>query len=307
MLGPRWQSRGAGQEERRAAGARPVLKPSFLFVIALATSAPAGVVVPFKWTPGQIEVDVRVAGAAATFLLDTGSEYSIVSARLARVLGLQTAPRLGREFADGVRLQVGAVDLGPQPVMVMPFETYYARGRQIDGLLGFDVFERFVVSIDFASRRLMFHTPDSFPAPQAAVHVPITFAGRLPVVEGVLRLGDGRALPARLMVDTGASQSIMLRHPYATANGIFQIAGGERTAPSLASGPRRLVEVPAEQLAVSGLTFDRPEVLAFTEPVGSAASTQTDGLIGNALLSRYTLHVDYARRRLLFEPRRIRN
>ena len=276
-------------------------------LVALAlgrAAAPAAIVVPFKWTPGQIEVDVRVAGTPATFLLDTGSEYSIVSTRLARVLGLPTAPRIGREFAEDVRLQIGAIDLVHQRVMVMPFETYYERGRRIDGLLGFDVFDRFVVSIDFAARQLAFQAPASFSPPQVAVHVPITFAGRLPVVAGLLQLGDGRSLAARLMVDTGASQSIMLRHPFATTNSLFALASGERSAPSLASGTRRLVQIPAEQLAIAGLTFDRPEVLAFAEPIGSAASTDTDGLIGNRLLSGYRLHVDYAHRRLLFEPAR---
>jgi hypothetical protein len=105
------------------------------------------------------------------------------------------------------------------------------------------------------------------------------------------------------MVDTGASQSVMLRHPFATAHELFALAKGETSAPSLASGTRRLAEIPAEQLTVAALTFDRPQVLAFSEPIGSAASTETDGLIGNTLLSRFTLYVDYARRRLLLEPR----
>jgi len=122
-------------------------------------------------------------------------------------------------------------------------------------------------------------------------------------VTGRLRLGDRRELAVRLEVDTGASQSVMLRHPFATSHDLFALATGETSAPSLASGARRLVEIPAEALALDGWTFDRPQVLAFAEPVGSAASTATDGLIGNTLLSRFVLYVDYTRRRILLEPR----
>jgi predicted aspartyl protease len=106
------------------------------------------------------------------------------------------------------------------------------------------------------------------------------------------------------MVDTGASQSVMLRHPYATANGLLGLATRETATPSLASGTRRMVELPSDHLTIGGWMFDRPQVLAFAEPVGSAAYTETDGLIGNTLLSRFTLYVDYARKRLLLEPRR---
>jgi predicted aspartyl protease len=274
-------------------------------LIGLATAGPGpdGVTVPFAWTPGQIEVAVTVNGTPATFILDTGSEYSIVSTRLAQQLRLATEPRGARDFAGGVTLGIGPLALADQRVMVMPFETYYARGRQIDGLLGYDVFDRFAVRIDWSAKTLTFWERGAFMPPRAAVHIPIVFVGRLPVVAGTLRLADGRRLDARVMVDTGASQSIMLRHPFATAHGLFALATRETSAPSLANGTRRLVEVPADELTIGAWTFDRPQVLAFTDPTGSAGSTDTDGLIGNTLLSRFTLYVDYARKRLLFEPR----
>jgi len=275
----------------------------WLAAVVLAVAAPSGVTVPFTWTPGQIEVAVSANGAAATFLLDTGSEYSIVSTRLARQLGLAVEPRGGRDFADDVAIAIGPLGLRDQRVMVMPFDTYYARGRQIDGLLGYDVFERFAVKIDWGRRTLTFWEREAFTPPAAAVDVPVVFAGRLPVVAGTIQLSADRRLPARLAVDTGASQSIMLRHPFATAHALFALAKGETSAPSLASGTRRLTEIPAEHVSIGALTFDRPQVLAFTEPIGAAASTDSDGLIGNTLLSRFTVYVDYARKRLLFEPR----
>ena len=270
---------------------------------AVAVAAPTGVRVPFTWTPGQIEVAVTVNGTPATFLLDTGSEYTVVSTRLAGLLGLTLETSGQRGFARGVALRIGPIAMANQRVMVMPFDTYYARGRKIDGLLGYDVFDRYAVRIDFRGRTLTFWNRGEFEAPKVAVPITIAFSGRLPVVAGTLKLAAGRRLPVRLMVDTGASQSIMLRHPFATKHKLFALAKGETTAPSLANGTRRLAEIPGEQLTVGALTFDRPQVLAFSEPIGAAASTATDGLIGNTLLSRFILHVDYARKRLLFEPR----
>ena len=274
-------------------------------LVALAVApAPGPITVPFVWTPGQIEVAVTINGTPATFLLDTGSEYSIVSTRLASQLKLQPERRGARDFADGLALEMGAVRLDDQRVMVMPFETYYERGRKIDGLVGYDLFAAYAVRIDFAAKTLTLWPAAAFKAPRAAVEVPLEFASRLPVIRGMIRLAGGRTLSARLMVDTGASQAVILRHPFSTTHALFALGGAQTEAPSLASGTRKLTEIPVEQVSVGEWTFDRPQVLAFAEPTGSGGYTATDGLIGNTLLSRFTLYVDYARKRLLLEPRR---
>jgi hypothetical protein len=133
--------------------------------------------VPFRWTPGQIEVDVRVNGTPATFLLDTGAEYSVVSSRLAERLGLPLEQRGARQFSEDVALVMNDVILPHERVMVMPFDSYYARGRAIDGLVGYDLFARFVVKIDFTGRNLVIWEPSQFAPPKGAVPVPIAFAG----------------------------------------------------------------------------------------------------------------------------------
>ena len=272
--------------------------------VLLSAGAPSGVTIPFTWTPGQIEIAVDVNGTPATFLLDTGSEYSIVSTRLANVLHLPTLQIGARDFTDEATLKVGGITLAGQRVMVMPFDGYQARGRHIDGLIGYHFFAAYSVRIDFAAKTLTAWKPSAFEAPAAAIEVPITFAGYLPVVAATVRLPGDRTLAARLMIDTGASQAIFLRYPFASEHRLIDANGRRSSAPSLADGTRTLIDVPVEQVAVGSLTFDRPNVRAFAEPVGSAASTATDGLIGNTLLSRFTLYVDYSRKRLLFEPAR---
>jgi hypothetical protein len=190
--------------------------------------------------------------------------------------------------------------------MVMPFDTYYARGRNIDGLLGYDLFARFVVTIDFGGRALRIWAPTAYTPPSAAIRVPLEFSGRLPVVSSTIALPDQRTLRARLMVDTGASQAVILRYPFANENGLFETVGNAdaktSTAPSLASGELKLVEIPVVDVSLAKWTFDRPLVQAHREPIGSGAYTDTDGLIGNTLLSRFRMTVDYPHKRLVLEP-----
>jgi predicted aspartyl protease len=277
---------------------------SIAALVSIPAAAPSFARIPFTWTPGQIEVAVRVNDAPATFLLDTASEFSVVSTRVAARLQLRLEPLHGRDFADDVALAIGPVSLAHERVMVMPFDGYYARGRNIDGLIGHDLFARFVVAIDFTGHRLTLWEPSAFKPPADAVVVAIEFVGRLATVRSTIKLSDGRSLNARLVIDTGASQGVILRYPFASNF----VASASRRRPqeanSLASGTLSLVEVPVEEVSIGGWTFDHPDVLAHREPTGSGAFTSTDGLIGNTLLQRFQLFIDYPHQRLLLKPLR---
>jgi len=262
----------------------------------------AAVTIPFNWTPGQIEVAVKINGTPATFLLDTAAEFSVVSTRLARQLGVVTTRRGGGDFVEGLDMEVGALKFERQRLMVIPFDTYVDRGRQIDGLIGFDFFAAYTVGIDFQQKQLTVAPRQSFSPPEAAVAVPLAFVGRLPVVLAHVTLAGGELVQAKLVVDTGASQSVMFRNPFSRAHRLFDRGGKESVSPSLASGSHRVVDVGVDGVRVGGLTFDHPPAQAYLDWTGAAGSDSTDGLIGNALLSRYRIHVDYANRLLFFEP-----
>lgn len=279
-----------------------VLALALIVALAPGASAEPLATVPFRWTAGQIEVDVLVNGTPATFLLDTGAEYSVVSARLAERLSLTIDARGSAQFASDVALTVKSVVLPHNRVLVMPFDSYDARGRPVDGLLGYDLFVRFVVKISFKARNLTIWEPSGFAPPKGAVSVPIEFAGRLPVMSSVLTLETGKSLSVRLMVDTGASQAVILRYPFAHQHELFDLGGAPSTAPSLARGVRKLTEIPVDRITLAKWTFAKPRVQAFAEPVGSGASAASDGLIGTDLLARFTLYVDYPHKRLLLQP-----
>ena len=277
-----------------------------------ATQSPVAEI-PFSWTPGQIEIRVSVQGASpVTFLLDTGAEFSVVSTALAQRLHISTTRTGRRDFADGVSLTLPTIGrpagdgirLLNQRVMVMPFDGYRKRGRDIEGLVGHDFFARYVAQIDFQRTTIRIWEPKSFELAAGPSRLPIEFSGRLPVVPVALEFQSRDRLHARLMVDTGASQTVILRHPFAERHQLLGLAPDAQTriAPSLASGELKLVRLPARRLRLATWWFDDPFVQAHREPIGSGGYTDTDGVIGNELLRRFRVTVDYSRRTLGLEP-----
>jgi predicted aspartyl protease len=137
--------------------------------VLVSLSAPAAVLeIPFTVSPKQamLLVEVRVDGHPLTFLLDTGSTFTVIDHAL---LGIPATELKKARFARGGvgvdfeaivtphRLQIGArtfdawhllaTDIGPLAAMY---------GRRIDGVLGQDALSRFrTITIDFVRRVLI--------------------------------------------------------------------------------------------------------------------------------------------------------
>jgi hypothetical protein len=108
------------------------------------------------------------------------------------------------------------------------------------GVIGADLFRRFVVEIDPAARRVRLHEPAAWSAPQGAAAVPIDFRAGHPFVETRITLPDGRAIVGPMNVDTGMNRTLTIAvgsHPALAmpANGTPKRRDGGRGDPRAAA------------------------------------------------------------------------
>ena len=281
-----------------------LIAPVTLAVPPVAPAAPIAAV-PFRWTPGQIEVEVSVNGdQPAWFILDTGAEFSILDEQLARHLGLATYPRRGRQFARGVTLRLGAIGMQDQEVMVFRLENFRRQGRSIVGVIGYDLFRRYVISIDYAARTLAFHEPRTYQADRSASSIAIAFVNRLVTVPVTISLADSTWINATVILDTGASQALILRHPFAESHDLLQRAAKHPTtrAGSLETTTVTFAKLPAKQLTLGAFSFHDPVLRLYMSASGAGGDTETDGALGNEVLRRFTATFDYSRNQLYLQP-----
>lgn len=274
-----------------------------MLLAAAGDARPATIEIPFRWTPGQIEVQVSVNGSGPFwFLLDSGAEYSILDAELAETRGITKKPRGGGpQFASGATLVMGSVVLRPGEVMVLPLD-FRKRGRDIRGVVGYDLFERYVTTIDFRGHRVLLDEPKTFRAPKTATLLPLTFSGRLPVIPITFRPENGETLRANVMVDTGASQAIILRNPYARKNRLFERVVGSESSPTMAMGRQVFARLQVAEMTLARWRFAKPTTSIYQTTRGAGGSADTDGLIGNDVLRRFRVTFDYSRKQFLLEP-----
>jgi predicted aspartyl protease len=129
-------------------------------------SGPAGeVAIPFAVTDPLPIIEVTIGGRKAEFLIDTGAPSIMVSADLAKELGLQTQSTTEGVFAGGVRapvqhvlvpqVEIGGIRIANVPAGVRPGPGLAFPGHKIDGIVGTGVLMHFLTTLDYCQGRLV--------------------------------------------------------------------------------------------------------------------------------------------------------
>jgi hypothetical protein len=280
-------------------------------MIATATiDDPRGVTtIPFELVNNHIYVAGRIDDQPAQWLVDTGG-VNLLTPAAAKKFGLSGEGRLaaagvGSERVDlsiahARELCVGAARLA-QPVfyIVELGQLAEIEGVAADGLVGYEMFRRFGVRIDYARRELVLSTPEKFVPPRDATAVPFALDDRIPIIEATL---DG--LPIRLSVDTGSRSSLTLHAPFVRAHELIARyhAGPEAVLGWGVGGPSRARPARFGTLELGGLAIVGAAGELFTGDKGGFANPDLGGNLGGGVLRRFTVAFDYGNKTMYLAP-----
>ncbi len=83
-------------------------------------------------------------------------------------------------------------------------------GAEVHGILGYELFSRFVVKIDYKAKILTLMTPQKFKPSRRYTRLLITVEDTKPYCIAELKINDTTSMTAKLLVDTGASHGLFL-------------------------------------------------------------------------------------------------
>ena len=83
-------------------------------------------------------------------------------------------------------------------------------GTDVQGVLGYEVFSRFVVEVDYEKKRLSLTLPQYFKPKRSFEVLHISIEDTKPYVQVPVEMSDGKVINAKLLVDSGASHGLML-------------------------------------------------------------------------------------------------
>jgi predicted aspartyl protease len=182
---------------------------------------------------GLLFLNARVNGSGSmSFVLDTGASFPfIVDARRASSLRLKLhdAATLGGgagsgsyevAYANGLSFEIGGLTFENQQAAVIALRSLETlAGRPLDGIVGSDLFTRYVVEIDYANQRVALYDPRTYRYSGGGESIPLIASNNHFFVRAGVETPDGRKLNGRFLIDTGGGfVSAILNTPFAHAN-----------------------------------------------------------------------------------------
>jgi predicted aspartyl protease len=275
--------------------------------------------IPFEYRNGFIVVNVTLNNVLPLkFILDTGAEHTIITERKVTdllnlayerrltIMGADLSTELYAYLARGVSLQVGQVAGLNRSILIL--EQDYIQfeaitGLQIHGILGSDFFRRFILKVDYQQRLVSLYDPQFFVRPEGFKKLDIEIYRNKPYLTAQVNFQKDTVRQLKFLIDTGASLPLLLE-----TNTNPRLRLPEHVVPSqLGIGLGGHLEGylgRVDALSFADLRFQQV-ITNFQDLSGVLDSTITanrNGIIGNDILSRFTLIIDYFREDLYLRP-----
>jgi predicted aspartyl protease len=271
--------------------------------------AAASVTVPFRLLNNHIYVQVTVNGKGPyTFLVDTGG-HTLIAPRTAKEAGLTSVGESATSgagektettgFARYREIALGAVRLTDQTAFVTDIYDKSIEGIPVDGMLGFELFARFAVRIDYGAQTMTLWDFTKFDPKDAGTPVPFVFYDHLPFVAGQI---DG--MPARFDIDTGSRSEVDLTSPF-----VARMNLRARYRPGISTitgwgvgGASRSYVVRIPSLALGTVRADSIVAGLSEAKAGSISDPNYEGNVGSGFLKRFVVTFDYSHKTMYLKP-----
>ena len=266
--------------------------------------------VAFELLNNHIYVEVKLNHKGPyQMLCDTGGA-NIITPTLAQELGLKSEGALqgrgvGEKSEDVGLVKIASVNvsdatLSNQVFAVYPMEALSAvEGIPIKGLIGYEMFKRFVARVDYEHHLITLTLPSAFAYKGEGTVVPFKFNEHIPQVDGAI---DG--IEGKFDIDTGSRSSLDLMGPFVEKYDLAARYGAklESVTGWGVGGAARSLVTRAKVLRLGEVEIPNPVTELSLQKKGAFTSQYVAGNVGAGVLKRFNITFDYPHQQLVFEP-----
>lgn len=264
--------------------------------------------IPIEIYNNLIVIPVVLNGALPLkFILDTGVRTAILTQKtFTDILNLAYSRKytisgpggvqvIDAYITNNVSLELPGVTGRGHALLVLGEDYLELRnylGTDVHGILGYELFSRFIIEVDYEKKTLTFYQPKRFRKKRRFQTIPITIEDTKPYLTTTVTLSDGTKLEAKLLVDSGASHGLMLepssdhriKVPDSTVSSIIgRGLGGE-----ILGKIGRIQSLQLGKYEIDRVIANFPDPNSYFDSLKLGA-TERNGAIGGEVLSRFTV------------------
>jgi len=270
--------------------------------------------VPFKMLTGGVitlKATLNDITDSLNFILDTGSGgISLDSTTITRLkIKTEMSDRTIRGIA-GIRqvrftynnkLHLPGLTLDSLNFHINDYEVLTsAYGEKIDGIIGYSFLSRYLVAVNYDSLNFSVYTKGTYKYPKGGyLFKPILV--NIPIINGEIR--DDREVSNRFYFDTGAGMCVLLSADFVNDSSFLRTRRKWfKTQAEGLGGKASMKMGVVRQVKVGPFKFKNVPAYIFEDDYNVTSYPYLGGLIGNDLLRRFNIVLNYEKREIHMTP-----
>ncbi|MGB1204185.1 MAG: aspartyl protease family protein [Chitinophagales bacterium] len=185
--------------------------------------------IPIEIANNLILMPIRIDNIITiNFILDTGSRITMLTeplltdfmnlqnVRTTYVHGLGQGDRIAAQVATGISMDFEGVVGHNISLLILPegllsFSEIF--GKDVYGIIGYDILKSFVVEINYQKKLLTLHKPNTYQPKRKSESLNISIESGKPYLEAQVLEANNSITKLHLLLDTGATQALSLFDP----------------------------------------------------------------------------------------------
>lgn len=280
--------------------------------------------IPFEYTNNFIIITVLFNGVfPLKFIFDTGAEHTILSKREVsdvlrvtyerefRVTGSDLKTELIAYLARQIRFDIPDKVTAPREDILVLQDDYFRfeeyAGVNVHGILSANAFSRYVIRINYDRKVITLYDRESYKLrEQGFVALPLEIYRNKLYLRTAMFVQQDSMVAVKLLIDTGAGLPLLL-----FSNTHEMLHAPENALPTnIGMGLGGYLEGFTGRVAKLNLgDFSENNIVSYFQTIDSTLINSEylngrNGLIGNTLLGRFTVIIDYQNAKIWLKPSR---
>ncbi|WP_266368999.1 aspartyl protease family protein [Tellurirhabdus rosea] len=279
--------------------------------------------IPFQLHSNLIIVPVFINNSDTLhFILDTGVSSTIITdpeavrkmslkyTRKVKLSGAGEGGQLQASVAIDNVINMGAMRGAHQNIVVLDQDILKLSeyvGIPVHGIFGFEVFNNFVVTIDFMRKELILKQPTTYRYRRShGIRYPIMIQDTKPYTDVLALVDNGKTMPIRVVIDTGAGHALLINRrgtgdDIRLPDKVIRAQLGRGLSGVINGNLGRIQKIKFGNYEMENVVASFPDSVAFGMKI-QAGNTERNGNIGCEILRRFRVTLNYADKYLVLKP-----
>ena len=251
------------------------------------------------------------------FILDTGSAGISLDTSTCLRLGIRMEPSdriikgLGSSkpvsFARNHALRLPGLTVDSLDFHINDYELIsQVYGIQVDGIIGYSLLNKFIVTIDYDTEDIIIYSKGNYTYPKGGQLLKPSLT-QIPLISAPLK-NAVRTINNRYYFDTGAGMCLLLSSQFVNDSSVLQGKNRRR--------PKKMIQTEAQGLGgkmtmslttvpefrIGNYSFRNVPTYIFDDKSNVTAYPFLGGMVGNDLLRRFNITLNYAKKEIYMVP-----